>query len=228
MATITVRVLEGLERGRVYLDLPTPVSIGREEDNDIQLNDDRISRFHAKLQDDQGNVILTDLDSTNGTRVNGHPVQMHVLRTGDVLSLGRCLLLYEEVSCSGNEGGGKLTEDTAFRTRDELEAVGNDSDDLGLFDPPTPGGEERSLLFNGSRPELPERLSALQRARLTDLLAYVHERMGDVLLESTVHPGDGENVGYTQIVCPGETWSRLAQLTAELAECLRELGDPDA
>ena len=50
MALLTLSVLEGLERGRVYDQLETPVTIGREEDNVVQLNDERVSRVHAKLQ----------------------------------------------------------------------------------------------------------------------------------------------------------------------------------
>ena len=74
MSLVTFQVLEGLERGDVIRDLPTPVTIGREEDNHLRLNDVRVSRFHAKVQEDGGKIILTDLESTNGTRVNGHPV----------------------------------------------------------------------------------------------------------------------------------------------------------
>jgi predicted component of type VI protein secretion system len=88
MALVTLQVLEGLERGQVYAGIPTPVTIGREDDNHIRLNDERVSRFHAKIQEDNGRIILTDLDSTNGTRVNGHPVQMRVLQVGDQLSIG--------------------------------------------------------------------------------------------------------------------------------------------
>src|SRR5436190_22073912 len=94
MARITIQVLEGFERGRVFGDLATPITIGREEDNTIQLNDERVSRFHVKIQEDSGRVILTDLDSTNGTRINGHPVQMRVLQFGEQMSIGRSLLLY--------------------------------------------------------------------------------------------------------------------------------------
>ena len=91
---VTVQVLEGLERGRIYRDVPTPVTIGREDENSIQLNDERVSRFHAKMQEDDEHIILTDLQSTNGTRVNGHPVQLRVLRAGDQVGIGRCLLLF--------------------------------------------------------------------------------------------------------------------------------------
>src|SRR6516162_3345144 len=94
MANITIQVLEGFERGKIFAELVTPVTIGREEDNTIQLNDERVSRFHVKIQEDAGNLILTDLESTNGTRINGHPVQMRVLQFGDQLSIGRSILVY--------------------------------------------------------------------------------------------------------------------------------------
>ena len=62
MALITLRVLDGADRGRVFEDVPTPLTIGREEGNPVQLNDERISRFHLKIQEDQEKVVLTDLD----------------------------------------------------------------------------------------------------------------------------------------------------------------------
>ena len=55
----------------IFDDVPTPLTIGREEGNPIQLNDERISRFHLKIQEDEGKLVLTDLESTNGTKVNG-------------------------------------------------------------------------------------------------------------------------------------------------------------
>ena len=94
MASVTLTVLEGLERGSVFRNLHTQITIGREEVNSVQLNDERISRLHAKLQDDGGHVIFTDLNSTNGSRINGHPVQLRILRPGDHLQLGRCTLLF--------------------------------------------------------------------------------------------------------------------------------------
>src|SRR5207248_10139463 len=94
MPLITFEVLEGIDKGRVFRELPTPVTIGREEGNMLRLNDERVSRFHAKIQLDNGEVILTDLESTNGTRVNGHVVQIRRLRPGDRVGIGRSLLLF--------------------------------------------------------------------------------------------------------------------------------------
>ena len=94
MPSVTFQVLEGIDKGRTFRELPTPVTIGREEGNLLRLNDERISRFHAKIQSDSGEIILTDLESTNGTRVNGNVVQIRRLRPGDRVGVGRSLLLY--------------------------------------------------------------------------------------------------------------------------------------
>src|SRR5438046_4268453 len=94
MANVTFQVLEGIDKGRTFRELPTPVTIGREEGNVLRLNDERVSRYHAKIQCDNSEVILTDLESTNGTRVNGNVVQIRRLRPGDRVGLGRSLLLF--------------------------------------------------------------------------------------------------------------------------------------
>ena len=85
MAYITLRVLHGADRGRIFERLPTPVTIGREEGNSIQLNDERISRYHLKLQVDNDKVVATDLESTNGTKVNGEEIQVRIIRDGDMI-----------------------------------------------------------------------------------------------------------------------------------------------
>src|SRR5437660_10783913 len=94
MPLITFQVLEGIDKGRVFRDLPTPATIGREEGNMLRLNDERVSRYHAKVQVDNGEVILTDLESTNGTRVNGNVITIRRLRPGDRVGVGRSLLLF--------------------------------------------------------------------------------------------------------------------------------------
>jgi pSer/pThr/pTyr-binding forkhead associated (FHA) protein len=91
---ITFQILEGIDKGRIFRELPTPVTIGREEGNVLRLNDERVSRFHAKVQLDDEDYILTDLESTNGTRVNGSVVQIRRLRYGDRVAVGRSILLF--------------------------------------------------------------------------------------------------------------------------------------
>src|SRR6059058_6349933 len=94
MSAVTFQVLEGVDKGRVFRALPTPVTIGREEGNILRLNDERVSRYHAKVQFDNGEIIITDLESTNGTRVSGNVVQIRRLRAGDRIGVGRSVLLF--------------------------------------------------------------------------------------------------------------------------------------
>src|SRR5437868_15408232 len=94
MPTVTFQVLEGIDKGRVFRELPTPVTIGREEGNLLRLNDERVSRYHAKIQCDNAEIILTDLESTNGTRVNGNVVQIRRRRPGACIGVGRSPLLF--------------------------------------------------------------------------------------------------------------------------------------
>src|SRR5204862_3256255 len=94
MTGITIRVLDGADRGRVFQDLNPPITVGREEGNTIQLNDERVSRYHVKIQEDHDRLVITDLESTNGTKVNNEDVQLRILRFGDMIQLGRSILLF--------------------------------------------------------------------------------------------------------------------------------------
>src|SRR5689334_22954837 len=188
MTRITIQVLEGFERGRVFADLVTPVTIGREEDNTIQLNDERVSRFHVKIQEDGGRIILTDLDSTNGTRINGHPVQVRVLQHGDQMSIGRSLLLFgsereiDEMMRSGGAAGPPTqalspADDPADPHRRTVSGPFNDVSQPELFAAPSSDAEARQDLFPKGPPELPGDLRMAQRAQLSDLLAFVHDQL---------------------------------------------------
>lgn len=222
MASVTIRVLEGLERGRLYNGLVTPITIGREDDNDIQLNDDRVSRFHAKLQDDGGRVILTDLDSTNGTRVNGHPVQVKVLQTGDLLMIGRCVLLFGDHpnwSAEGAQNEANAGHQTAMLDESQNEGGNQDVEFL------SPQFHDDDPLFPQGAPALPTELRPLHRAQLSDMLAYFHEQIGTVLANAT-QSGRSDSP-HSVMVCPKETWQQLIGLQVTLANYLREIANPE-
>ena len=93
----------GIGRPRVVLQtspertvlLTRPVTVlGRGADADLRLADTGVSRAHAELRLEGGDVRVVDLDSTNGTLVNGRPVREAVLADGDVLELGATTLVY--------------------------------------------------------------------------------------------------------------------------------------
>lgn len=70
------------------------VTIGRKPHNDIQIDNLAISGEHAAIVTILNDSFLEDLNSTNGTLVNGQPVKKHFLRSGDVVELGKYKLKY--------------------------------------------------------------------------------------------------------------------------------------
>jgi hypothetical protein len=66
--------------------------VGRGIDNDIVLRDERVSRHHGRFTSRHGVMVYTDLDSTNGSLVNGMRVREAGLGVGDTVRLGRATL----------------------------------------------------------------------------------------------------------------------------------------
>jgi FhaA, N-terminal domain/FHA domain len=71
------------------------VVIGRSKECDIQLADPNVSRRHAELRQEGSAYWLVDLDSTNGSSVNGHRAARAKLETGDTITIGSTDLLFE-------------------------------------------------------------------------------------------------------------------------------------
>jgi hypothetical protein len=69
--------------------------LGRVEDNDFQVSDDSISSHHCQIELKDGVITVWDLNSTNGTFIDGQPIQQAVLHPGQVLSLGTVPMVCE-------------------------------------------------------------------------------------------------------------------------------------
>jgi hypothetical protein len=82
-------------KGHFTLDLPV-VNIGRRLDNQLVLDDPRVSRTHAQLRARQGRYVIFDLASKAGTLVNGRAITEWVLRSGDVVTIATTRLVYGE------------------------------------------------------------------------------------------------------------------------------------
>src|SRR5262245_58966170 len=190
MPTVTFRVIAGIDKGRVFRDLPVPVTIGREEGNLLRLNDERVSRYHAKVQLDNGEVILTDLESTNGTRVNNTVVQIRRLRPGDRVSLGRTQLLFG----SDDEIRERIAQLSVLTTPSPDPAAGSslpatihasalaaqqDFDiDFDLTAEAQVTHADGTLFLGGKPlPPLPQKLTPAQAARLAELLDFLHRHL---------------------------------------------------
>ena len=87
-------VLAGTQAGRLFkLDRPS-LTIGRAVDAGIRIEEEGISRYHARLQlTPSGEVEIEDLASTNGTFCNGDRIKRHLLHDGDKVQVGRTSIL---------------------------------------------------------------------------------------------------------------------------------------
>ena len=228
MRSVTFLVLEGVDKGRVYRDLPIPVTLGREEGNALRLNDERVSRFHAKVQTEDNDIILTDLDSTNGTRVNGSAIQIRRLRPGDQVSIGRSMLLYgtmEEIAqrrttsaVPATNAGGQMQTVSA-----KVLAAASDHSRPGLAaekkGEPTLAGQTWTA-FDDDIPPLPQKLTPSQAARLAEIFDYMHRG-----LTSAVENIEANEDGTEVKIGFGE-WQTIQAVQMLLARYGRSVAEP--
>ena len=87
-------VIRGNDQGtRFELDEAT-LRVGRDSSSAIQVHDTEVSRQHAEIRRTDENFTVCDLNSSNGTFVNGQRIRQHLLSSGDQLLVGRTTMLY--------------------------------------------------------------------------------------------------------------------------------------
>ncbi|MEJ2236329.1 MAG: FHA domain-containing protein [Syntrophobacterales bacterium] len=84
---------EGVTKGMVF-PLEKRLTIGRGEENDIRLSHSTVSRSHTLVYMDDGQAVVEDMDSRNGTYLNGEQVNKAVLSNGDVIWVGDVALRF--------------------------------------------------------------------------------------------------------------------------------------
>jgi pSer/pThr/pTyr-binding forkhead associated (FHA) protein len=222
MSGVTIKILHGADRGKVFHDLAPPLTIGREEGNSIQLNDERVSRCHFKIQRDNDRLVLTDLDSTNGTKVNGSECQLKILRHGDLIAVGRTLMLVgteaqiaarmAAMTAGGGPEGPTLSHDL----------VGHDSSlllELSGGQPNSPRPRHGMLTLT-EPPALPDRLSPGQAAQLCEILEYLQSRLHRLIDGAKIEDSGG------QVTLGLEPWQQLLDVQARLGALVRQIADP--
>ncbi len=91
----SLRALDGVQRGRTFIVPPGTTSVGRAPENDIVLDSPDVSRRHARIECTRGGIRVHDLNSTNGTRVNGEAVRVADIGEQDEVSFGGQRLVVE-------------------------------------------------------------------------------------------------------------------------------------
>ncbi len=214
---ITLKILHGADRGKVYTELEPPLTVGREEGNDIQLNDERVSRCHFKLQRDNDRLVLTDLDSTNGTKVNGVECQLKILRHGDLISVGRSLMLVG----SESEIAARLAAlgtDNPTVSREMSSSESSIAVELN-HEPKSPYPIE--MIRVQEVPSIPDDLSPGQKAQLCEILDYLQMRLHKLIESSRTDEANQE------VILKMSAWQRLLDTQMRLASMTRQIADPD-
>ena len=95
-------VIRGNDQGTRFELEDAVLRLGRDASNVLQIHDTEVSRHHAELRRGDDDFTIADLNSSNGTFVNGQKVHVHRLSSGDQIQVGGTLMLY-----TGPSGGGE-------------------------------------------------------------------------------------------------------------------------
>lgn len=153
----------------------SPITIGRDQDNDIVIDNLAISRHHAKIVQEGSRYLIEDLNSGNGTYINDKKVSTAVLQHKDEILVGKHTLVFvneEEMLAKKRESrSSSLAEETIIvnpKARHEL---------LGRHRPASeeqPSGLEGSIMIlsggvNQERIELTKRTTTAGKSRTADI-----------------------------------------------------------
>lgn len=214
MQGITLRVISGADRGQTFRELSTPITIGREEGNNVQLNDERISRYHVKIQEDDGRLVVTDLDSTNGTRVNGNVCNLKILRYGDTISIGRTVLLVGSRE--------QVAEILINNAKQSVESSSNSDDESDKLDMSTGLGPQVQPPLSSYETTVPRGLTPGQAAELRELLDHLHRGLRMAMENASMD--DKKNI----VTMEQRGWQTLLMTQSEIAELIRAIEDPQS
>ncbi len=138
MAILTIE--RGPDKGKRITLVDFPVTIGRDAENTITIRDEEVSRFHLRIKARGKTLVAQDLDSKNGTYINGDKVMNAILANGDRILVGST-----ELSFVGAESSIKLADSI-----DKFDmVVSEDAHTLGSSSKETPGDIHK--LFNPRR-----------------------------------------------------------------------------
>ncbi len=82
--------------GQYSVDHGFPISIGRKDNNNIVINNLAVSGIHARVEFNNDGIFVIDMDSKNGTFINGKPSIKSLLKEGDEIVIGKHKLIFSE------------------------------------------------------------------------------------------------------------------------------------
>lgn len=94
---VRLEIVEPKHRERVFRLHRKPIVIGRSREADISLRDNKTSRQHIRIELVENRIMVTDLSSQNGTRVNDRLIREREVISGDVIAIGRTTIRVRRV-----------------------------------------------------------------------------------------------------------------------------------
>ena len=220
--TITLRIIDGTDKGKEFKDIPLPVSLGREAQNTIRLHDEKVSRYHCKIQESGGEIILTDIESTNGTLLNGQPIHIALIHPGDLIVVGQTLIIVgnrKEIAKRLAVLDDLPMEDAALRllvADESLEFLpANLIDEMEHYSYDVRDALMR--LHSIAPPALPSGLDPAQTARLAELLSYVQLRMEMILEKARL------NESTDRVMLDQREWQSFLDLFSRMTDYYKHL-----
>ncbi|MDR1463493.1 MAG: FHA domain-containing protein [Azoarcus sp.] len=147
-------------------------SIGRKPVNDIQIDNLSISGLHAVITHILGDAFLEDLNSTNGTYVNGQPVKKHVLHNNDVIELGKYRIKYLSDASTQGVSATELVDTAALKPFD--------ASAVEPVEPPPPAGASAARTTVSP---------SLEHAEETSSIRHLFEHVGVIQVLNGVNVG---------------------------------------
>ena len=98
-----LHILSGVLEGKVIDLSEERTTVGRALDNIVRLEDGTVSHHHCMLINEAGEIKLRDLNSTNGTRVNGMRIVETCLHNGDQVRMGSVEMRFESEAAKTNQ-----------------------------------------------------------------------------------------------------------------------------
>ena len=189
------------------------LTMGRVAGCDIVIDDTKASRRHARILVQGGVVEIEDLGSSNGTLLNGKPVQRRIVRDGDQIQIGATTIVYVERAAS--PAAKAAADDVDLFGEDEgapsASQPAADEDDLDVSAPPAP------------QPPIPSRPAAPPRATVEFADEVVEVRKQSPLPRAAGSPAQGAEpqlaqkqrvLQYSQQKASGPLGDDLSQMSS--------------
>jgi two-component system, NtrC family, response regulator HydG len=205
--------LSGPLRGETLALCEQGLTIGREPTNQLHPSDLSLSRRHCLFVVDGERVTIVDLDSLNGTFVNGSPIKERLLEHGDQLKIGESVFLFLDRDGASTDGGAAVALDdttprTTVRLRREDVLFLQSEQMLQAFAPtPRTARELHALLQISATLGSIRSSEQLQHALIDQLFDAMPADRAAILIS------DNDGVDFTSVVARGRTGAAPVQIS---------------